>query len=348
MSATEIESAAPYAWAGDLMLGEGLRQSDKRRRFAARGTLGRAVNWRMRDVTLVSAQGLVFKDGAVIQQTRFGLHPTEERAALSSLTKPHRSLAGRRGFVGFNRFCTNYFHILTQLVPAFAAYDADPEFRAGIIILAAPGATLYRALQLAAPSAASAVEAMIAPAAPLDVEDLTYSSFLSGCEAPSAFCRSLFSRMAARAVAPDGTPSPPAIYISRADSTMRPMRNETELIAALARFGVVSVVLSRLTLDAQIVLFRNARLIIGPHGAGLANVVFAAPGTVLYELFPSSYVNPCVNRLAQMHELHYWCDVHMAESRPGLWYHHTPWSVDIAHLERRLRDLRAVYGIPAA
>jgi capsular polysaccharide biosynthesis protein len=182
------------------------------------------------------------------------------------------------------------------------------------------------------------------PGIPLDVEDLTYSSLLNHCDDPSTFCRKLFNRMAERVTTPKGAPAPPAIYISRVDSLMRPMRNEDELIVTLARFGVMPVVLGGLTLDEQITLFRNARLIIGPHGAGLANVVFATPGTVVYELFPSSYINPCINRLAQMQGLHYWCDVHQAESRPGLWHHHTKWSVDIAHVERRLRDLRTVYG----
>jgi capsular polysaccharide biosynthesis protein len=345
MIVTKVETAAPCAWTGDLMLGEGLRDGDKRLEFEARGMTGCAVSLRMRDVTLVPSKSLVFKDGKAIGETRFGLHPAEERAAVASLAGPHRRIAGRRVFLGLNRFCANYFHMLTQIVPAFAAYDTDPEFSDGILLLGAPGEVLYRALQLAAPSTISNVQALtVPPGVPLDVEDLTYSSFLSGCSDPSAFCRSLFSRMAARATVLESTPSPPAIYISRSDSVMRPMRNEHELITTLARFGVVPVVLSRLTLDEQIILFRNARVIIAPHGAGLANVVFAAPGTVLYELFPSSYVNPAMNRLAQMQGLHYWCDVYKGESRPGLSHHHASWLVDIVHIERRLRDLQAVYG----
>jgi hypothetical protein len=71
--------------------------------------------------------------------------------------------------------------------------------------------------------------------------------------------------------------------------------------------------------------------------------MFAAPGTVVYETFPGSYLPPCINRLAQMQELHYWCDMHQAESSPGLWDHHAPWSVDIAQMKRRLRDLPAIY-----
>jgi capsular polysaccharide biosynthesis protein len=346
MAATAVEMPAPCAWSGDLLLGEGLRDGDKRWEFQARGVTARAVNFRMRGVTLLPSKGLLCKDGQPIAETSYGLSPDEERAAVSSLTAgPHARLAGRRVFIGLNRFCGNYFHMLTQVVPAFAAYDIDPDFSAGILLLGAPSAALYRALRLAARNTTNDVPAVaVRPGIPIDIEDLTYSSFLNQCDHPSAFCRILFRRMAKRVAVPEAAPTPPAIYISRADSAMRPMRNEDELIATLARFGVVSVTLGGRTLDEQIILFRNARLIIGPHGAGLANLVFATPGTVVYELFPSSYISPCINRLAQMQGLHYWSDVHPAESRPGLWHHHTRWSVDIAHLERRLRDLRTVYG----
>ena len=48
---------------------------------------------------------------------------------------------------------------------------------------------------------------------------------------------------------------------------------------------------------------------IGPHGAGLSNIVGCEPGTHLYELVPSHYPNFCFNRLAQGCLLHYWGDV---------------------------------------
>jgi capsular polysaccharide biosynthesis protein len=110
-------------------------------------------------------------------------------------------------------------------------------------------------------------------------------------------------------------------------------------------FGVEPVVLSVLTLDEQITLMRNARVVIGPHGAGLANVAFCSPGTVLYELLPDHYINPCVNQLAQLRGLHYWGDVHASETNSGLWRHHTPWTVDIASVELRLRQILSVYDL---
>ena len=39
----------------------------------------------------------------------------------------------------------------------------------------------------------------------------------------------------------------------------------------------------------QIATFASASHIVAPHGAGLANIVFADPATTLVEIFPASY-----------------------------------------------------------
>lgn len=346
LAATEIEAAVSFAHNADLLLGESLSDPEKRRAFGPRSLTNRVVNWHMRDVTLAPAKALVFKGNTVVEQTRFGLNPGEEHAARESLRGPHVHLNGRRAFVGLNRFCANYFHLLTQVVPAIAGYQADPGFQDGLLLLGAPGPPLYRALELAGVSVPETL--VIARMPPMDVEDLTFSNLLtSHGDSPSMFSRSVFDRMIERAAKTDGGFAP-LIYISRVDSKMRPMRNEDELMQRLIRHGVEPVVLSELSLDEQIELFNNTRVVIGPHGGGLANLVFSRPGTVVYELLPDNWVNPCMNQLAQLRGLHYWCDVYRAEPRPGLWHHHTPWTVDIDTVERRLREIILAYDLHSA
>ena len=74
------------------------------------------------------------------------------------------------------------------------------------------------------------------------------------------------------------------IYISRADSD-RIVVNESELVALLKSFGIEKVVLSDYSVNEQIALFQNAELVVGAHGAGLVNLIFAENCKVL-ELFP--------------------------------------------------------------
>lgn len=81
------------------------------------------------------------------------------------------------------------------------------------------------------------------------------------------------------------SPSASRLYISRRDARMRRIINEDELMAALGPLGFVSVQTEHLRWDEQVRLFRQAVCIVAPHGAGLANMVFADDPPVVVELF---------------------------------------------------------------
>ncbi len=52
----------------------------------------------------------------------------------------------------------------------------------------------------------------------------------------------------------------------------------------LAAHEIATVSLDDMVVSTQIALFRGAELIIAPHGASLANLAFARPGTAVLEL----------------------------------------------------------------
>ncbi|MDZ7719659.1 MAG: glycosyltransferase family 61 protein [Balneolaceae bacterium] len=82
----------------------------------------------------------------------------------------------------------------------------------------------------------------------------------------------------------------PYIYISRNDHTNnRQLINENELLDLLNNYGFQSYTLSNLSFKDQVTLFKNARIIIGVHGAGLTNLTFCNSDTSVIELFPGSY-----------------------------------------------------------
>jgi hypothetical protein len=85
--------------------------------------------------------------------------------------------------------------------------------------------------------------------------------------------------------------SPSRIYISRSDADQRRVANESELLNHLEEECFERYVLSDLTFEEQISLFSNAEVIIGPHGAGLVNMIFADSPHVV-EIF-GDYTNPC-------------------------------------------------------
>jgi Glycosyltransferase 61 len=340
-----VEAHATFTNTADLMIGDHL-SAEQRGRFHRRTFTSKVTNLRMSNVTLYPALGLVFKGNTAVEPTRYCVFAGEEAAALQRLAGSHQRLEGRCAFIGLNRCWSNYFHVLTQLVPAIAGYQGEPGFREGVLCVGGGSPLLFRALTLAGVDLPEI--AMLHPTIPIDIGDLTFSHLLTGYDGPSLFCRSVFDRMiehASSGTIYGGANSPRMIYIWRADSQARKLQNEDDLVDMLLRYGVEPVILSGLTMDEQITLFQNTRLVIGPHGAGLSNVVFCSPGAVLYELLPEHYVNACMYDLAQMRGLHYWCDIHKAENLPGIWRHQVPWSVDIDVTERRLVEILSYYRL---
>jgi capsular polysaccharide biosynthesis protein len=85
---------------------------------------------------------------------------------------------------------------------------------------------------------------------------------------------------------------PRRIYVSRARARFRRLRNEDEILPMLEARGFERVFLEDLDFAAQIDLMRRAGAVIAPHGAGLTNVMFCAPGTHVVEIASPRFPNP--------------------------------------------------------
>ena len=121
---------------------------------------------------------------------------------------------------------------------------------------------------------------------------------------------------------------PRRFYVDRGGSGNRRLENEAAVIAALARQGVMPVRLERLTFATQVALFRHAELVVAPHGAGLANLVFAPPGCAVVELVMDAYPHWAFRRLAALGGLDYDCVIGRSPpAPPGTWLHGRGWSV---------------------
>ena len=140
-----------------------------------------------------------------------------------------------------------------------------------------------------------------------------------------------------RGLVPVTSPSgdlPRRFHIDRQGTANRPLSNEAEVIAALARFGVVPVRLEGMTVAAQAALFRQAELIVAPHGAGLTNLVFAPPGCAVVELQMDAYANWCFRRLAALGGLDYDCVIGRATPAPAkTWVHGRRWTISAMHVQ---------------
>ena len=82
------------------------------------------------------------------------------------------------------------------------------------------------------------------------------------------------------------------IYVSRRDAATRRVLNEPDLLARLEPFGFETHVLREKSVREQVELFSEAEIVVMPHGAGCANIMFSPPGALLLELLPSDYRHP--------------------------------------------------------
>ncbi len=74
------------------------------------------------------------------------------------------------------------------------------------------------------------------------------------------------------------------IYVARRPRSWRHVVNERMLLAELSKYGFQRYFLEELPLRTQIQLFQQAEFVIGPHGAGLTNLVYCNAGTKVIEI----------------------------------------------------------------
>jgi len=89
-------------------------------------------------------------------------------------------------------------------------------------------------------------------------------------------------------------------YLTRRDASQRRVLNEPEILLFLRSIGFETICPGDYPFSQQIELFRNARVVLAPHGAGLTNMVFAPAGALLIELFGDNYINGCYWALANI------------------------------------------------
>ena len=96
---------------------------------------------------------------------------------------------------------------------------------------------------------------------------------------------------------------PRRLWLSRHGASRRPVWGETECLRRLEPFGLTAVDPSAFGLRRQAALMARADLVVAPHGAALANLVFAPPGTDVLELHHPDYAPPYFHTLAAAGEL---------------------------------------------
>ena len=98
------------------------------------------------------------------------------------------------------------------------------------------------------------------------------------------------------------------IYITRRNARQgRKIINEEDLIKKLELLKFNVYELEKLSFQEQIILFRDAEIVIAPHGAGLTNMIFCKEGIKLIEILNPNFQATCYWILANLKKIDYYC-----------------------------------------
>jgi capsular polysaccharide biosynthesis protein len=280
---------------------------------------------------------VLLKDGRLIAETNYlqheairgGLCVDESRLVHATLKYPAAAC--------FDHWDTNYYHWMTHGVATLQAImERHPGGDIGLVL---PELLPWQRELIAAMGAESLPSITTASGRQYHFSRLEYYDTVRGSAdyAMSRLRRDAYARLQS-GMRPART-GETKLYIDRTRSPNRQLQNESSLIAALNQLGFVAVRLEEHSFLSQRDLFRSARMVVGLHGAGLSNIAFCQPGTIVYELVAENYRNPCFLAMAMNLDLEYWADAFPTGGTLNDYL--GPWStpIDISRVVRRIVQL---------
>lgn len=294
----------------------------------------------LHDVAFDSALALLVKDGRIIRDSRY-LVPHEEYARAALRVSGMRFVSSRLiSVIGMNRPFRNYMHWMTQILPAlFLSVSRLGKDRCNLVL---PSLSSWQEETLAILGLKDLPRTTIDLSHHYHFGRVFYHEFLNG-RASFALSPKMLEVLDALAAKVPAGPSdgPHNIYIARSDTANRPVTNEAEIQEIATRLGYVCVAPGSMSVHDQVRLFRGARIVAGPHGAGLTNLAFCQPGTKVLELVQSTYMNPCMARIAQARGLSYRAELVRVQGDSQDNVHRQAWTVNPRRFQTLLEGLLA-------
>jgi capsular polysaccharide biosynthesis protein len=189
-------------------------------------------------------------------------------------------------------WCRGYYHWICDVLPRVQSALADLPPATRFIVPDGMTGSERESLRAVGVPAESCVT--FRGKRPWRVEKLAHVPpvAMTGDHTPGSLERlrlSVFSHLALERVAKGFR----KIYVSRKPRTERSIVNEADLLPALRRSDFEVVRCEELSFAQQVRLFREAAVVVGPHGGGFANLVWCQPGTKVFEILGSDSIRRC-------------------------------------------------------
>lgn len=138
---------------------------------------------------------------------------------------------------------------------------------------------------------------------------------------------------------PSTKPGPERIYVSRLDSrNLRRFLNEEKVIELMKEYDFEIVIPSKLTIEEEVNIFRNAKVVVGALGAGLYNTIFTEPGANIIVLSDPWYLTGWISNIAALrgHNIGFIFGHNFLSFDRVHYGRHSNWVVDIAMVKEAI------------
>lgn len=244
---------------------------------------------------------VITPDGQIVEESSWGAKWLNQERAVTAWRLPRcESLAG-----AFYTICgysqEGYYHWISEVLPRLMARE-----RLTIDTKVIVPANLKRWQK----ESLSLVGVTLDETVPLannylELEVLYFPSYVGEPGNPHAAAIEWLREKLVRKETVNGRPAR-RVYITRRLAARRRISNESEIEPVLNEYGFEPVEAENLTVREQIDLFSEAEAVLGLHGAGLTNMIFASPGCKVLEIFDPDHVFVHYYALAEIMKHDYW------------------------------------------
>ena len=247
--------------------------------------IGPCIYYHLNDVKILGRYWLHFRPFKVLDRYRQTGDPITLRGALgriarrisclSSLLKPTHHI--QEAIWAHDDWINNYFHWTTDVLPKLIAWG---ETRHQCNTLLIPHKLLNKSYVKDSIQLLDFQATAITDACSLAIDNLWGIKET----APRGNFRSdLLNELRKKLAGANTSPPKISIYISRSDAKSRQTTNESDLIAKIK--NVINIIqLDGVNFSGQIHLFSDCKQLIGPHGAGLTNMLWMPKGGEVIEI----------------------------------------------------------------
>jgi capsular polysaccharide biosynthesis protein len=262
--------------------------------------------YRLRNV-FIAAEGVVFDENLRLLDVTLTYHGESEviqaREAVRAAIGKSSEGALERGILAKSRGSSNYGHFLVEMLPrAWLARNRLALNGWPAIIDATSAAVQTVATEALQQAGFAATEIVATTHAPQFVQELVV---VDGLTQHSAYLSPIVLQCL-DAIA-DAIPAgaDPKIYAPRRPAVERDFDNEEQVARHLDRIGFREKRSGQMSFAEQVSAFKGAQWVVGVTGAALANIVFCAPGTRIFNFAPSGAMEVLFWMIAEARRLQY-------------------------------------------